>query len=146
MIALFTKWFGPSTKSQLLDIIDKQNAQSFQVQCIYQDTLAQISQHNVQAQEKVANLVELLAQSVTEQSKSFNTYLEMVKPKGDPTVRQMDDAAEIRFEKEREAHRSASELDYLKAVGMPIDASLTDQLRYQDEIQRDLSSFLKDLN
>lgn len=63
------------------------------------DAMSELVQANTQTIATMTDMVRGLAKGVTEQSQTFNRYLDMITPTGDTKVRPMTDAIEAQYER-----------------------------------------------
>ncbi len=89
------------------------------------------------------DVVTTIAASVMKQAESFNRYLDMATPKGEPVVRQMNDAIEAKMEKDYMASRP--DADEFAALGLPVYSPLEEQLAHADAMTMDIHELTRSL-
>lgn len=143
-MTVWEKVFGPSLKRQLLQQMELQSRQHYQDRQAFQDMLIAQQMLTEKLHAHTTAMVDGVTKSILEQSQSFNRYLDLITPKGDPQVRVMNDATEAKYEAEyMKAHEDVA---VLAREGVPVDAPLVDQLAYQSVIAEDLANMMKDLH
>lgn len=143
-LVMWHKWFGPSDKTRLMDQLDLQSRQAAEDRRAFREMLLDSQGMAERLHANTVGLVSALADSVTKQSESFNRYLDLVTPKGEPQVRAMNDAIEAKFERERLAERP--DADEFRHLGTPIDSPLEDQLAHADQLAAEMRSLFQTIN
>jgi hypothetical protein len=143
-VGILAKWRAGSTKQRLLDQIDLQARLAAEDRRAFREMLLDQVQMTERLHAHTTGLVGALADSVTKQSESFNRYLDLVTPHGEPRVRVMNDAIEAKFEREAIAARpDAEEFEHL---GIPIPSPLEEQLSHADRLADDLREMFQSIN
>lgn len=140
---IWTRLFSSSVKTRLFDHLDLIARQRDLDQRRMIDLIDRQQEQHCASQRELATLIKSVADSVLEQSRSFNKYLDLVAPKGEPQVRIMNDALEAHWE--RELLKQRSDYSELDMVGVPVNAPAVEQLAYQDAVGADLSQFVRNL-
>lgn len=143
MVGRLARLFGPTIKDRLLDQLDLQSRQAAEDRRAFRDMLLDSQAMTERLHTGTTSLVGALAASVTKQAESFNRYLDMVTPSGEPTVRVMNDAIEAKYEREAIASRPDA-ADYAH-LGTPIDSPLEEQLTHADQLADEMRSLFQSI-
>lgn len=127
--------FGPSVKSQLLTTLDLHLRQAAEDRRATREMLLEQLAMQERMHKATTELVESLSHSVTEQSASFNRYLDLVTPKGEPQVRMMNDAIEAKIEQDYMATRHPD-------VDLFANRPIEEQLVHADLLAQDLQDMI----
>ena len=111
---------GPTVKTRLLDLLDLESRLAADDRRATRELIIDMQELNEKQHQATVQLVSALATSVTEQGKSFNRYLDLVTPNGEPSVRPMNDQLEAEYEKKWLSERGPSGEESEGAFDTPI--------------------------
>ena len=140
MVKWLKRLFGPSTTTRLLDQLDLHTRLAAEDRRAFRDMLLDQQALAEKQHESTVKLVTDLSSTVTQHAASFNRWLDMITPKGEPAVRPMTDEREAELERAWMAEHPPT------ADPEIIPSSLLDQLAVADRIGHDLSAFLSEVN